>query len=186
MKRLLDLLVATIMLVALSPIMLIVGMAVRFTSKGPIFYWSDRIGKDNRMFKMPKFRTMVIDTPVVATDLLRNPSQYLTPIGSFLRTTSLDELPQLLCVIKGEMSLVGPRPALFNQYELIRLRNQLHLEHLRPGLTGWAQINGRDELCVDRKVALDLEYYQNQGLLFDLKILWHTAFKVLGRKNVKH
>jgi O-antigen biosynthesis protein WbqP len=163
-----------------------VAVAVRLTSPGPALYWSDRVGRHNHIFKMPKFRSMRIDTPAVATHLLKNPDQWLTPIGSFLRKSSLDELPQLWSILKGDMSFVGPRPALFNQDDLIALRTQKGVQELVPGMTGWAQVNGRDELPIPQKVALDEEYLQRQSLLFDLKILWMTALKVLARDGVSH
>jgi O-antigen biosynthesis protein WbqP len=162
------------------------ALAVRLTSPGPALYWSDRVGRHNRIFKMPKFRSMRIDTPAVATHLLQKPEQWLTPIGSFLRKSSLDELPQLWSILKGDMSFVGPRPALFNQDDLVALRTQKGVHELVPGLTGWAQVNGRDELPVPQKVQLDVEYLQRQSLLFDMKILWMTALKVLARDGVSH
>jgi O-antigen biosynthesis protein WbqP len=149
-------------------------------------YWSDRVGRQNRIFKMPKFRSMRTDTPGVATHLLQNPDQWLTPIGPFLRKSSLDELPQLWSILKGDMSFVGPRPALFNQDDLIALRTEIGVHELVPGLTGWAQVNGRDELPIPQKVALDAEYLQRQSLSFDLKILWMTALKVLAKEGVAH
>lgn len=156
------------------------------TSPGPVLYWSDRVGRHNRIFKMPKFRSMRIDTPEVATHLLQNPDQWLTPIGSFFRKSSLDELPQLWSILKGDMSFVGPRPALFNQDDLIALRKEKGVHELVPGLTGWAQVNGRDELPIPQKVELDAEYLQRRSLLFDLKVLWMTALKVLARDGVSH
>ena len=186
MKRLFDLVVAVVAAVCLALPILIVGVAVRLTSPGPALYWSDRVGRHNRLFKMPKFRTMRIDTPVVATHLLQNPDQWLTPIGSFLRKSSLDELPQLWSILRGNMSFVGPRPALFNQYDLITLRSEKGIDELLPGLTGWAQVNGRDELSIPKKVELDAEYLQRQSLLFDLKILWLTVLRVLSKGGVSH
>ncbi|WP_114637269.1 sugar transferase [Polynucleobacter necessarius] len=165
---------------------LLVTIAVYFTSPGPVIYWSKRFGKNNLLFSMPKFRTMRIDTPEVATHLLSDPSTYLTSIGSFLRKSSLDELPQLFSIWLGDMSFVGPRPALFNQEDLIELRTQHGVEVLRPGLTGWAQINGRDELPIAVKVSLDAEYLQNQSLSFDIKILWLTFLAVIHQKGVSH
>lgn len=186
MKRFLDL---SLMLVAAAffalPI-LFIALAVRLSSPGPVFYWSDRVGRHNHLFRMPKFRSMRIDTPAVATHLLQNPHQWLTPIGSFLRTSSLDELPQLWSILKGDMSFVGPRPALYNQRDLIELRTEKGVHKLVPGLTGWAQVNGRDELPIPQKVQLDAEYLQKRSLLFDLKILWMTALKVLSRDGVSH
>jgi O-antigen biosynthesis protein WbqP len=166
--------------------MLLVALSVRLTSKGPALYWSDRVGRNNVIFKMPKFRSMRVNTPAVATHLLTNPGQYLTPIGGFLRKSSLDELPQLLSILKGDMSFVGPRPALFNQHDLIALRTQAGVHLLVPGLTGWAQINGRDELPIPQKVALDVEYLHRQSSMFDIKILFLTALKVLLRDGVSH
>lgn len=186
MKRLFDLAVALVAVVFLALIILIVALAVRLTSPGPALYWSDRVGRHNRIFKMPKFRSMRIDTPAVATHLLQNPEQWLTPIGSFLRKSSLDELPQLWSILKGDMSFVGPRPALFNQDDLIALRTEKGVHELVPGLTGWAQVNGRDELPIPQKVQLDVDYLQRRSLLFDLKILWMTVLKVLVRDGVSH
>jgi O-antigen biosynthesis protein WbqP len=186
MKRSFDLALAVVTVVCLALPILILGLAVRLTSLGPALYWSDRVGRHNRLFKMPKFRTMRIDTPAVATHLLKNPDQWLTPIGSFLRKSSLDELPQLWNILKGDMSFVGPRPALFNQHDLITLRSEKGIDELLPGLTGWAQVNGRDELLIPKKVELDVEYLQRQSLLFDLKILWLTVLKVLSKGGVSH
>lgn len=186
MKRVFDLAVAIVVAIILVLPILIVAIAVRLTSPGPALYWSDRMGRYNRIFKMPKFRTMRIDTPAVATHLLQNPDQWLTPIGSFLRKSSMDELPQLWSILKGDMSFVGPRPALFNQDDLIALRKEKGVHELVPGLTGWAQVNGRDELPIPQKVALDAEYLQRRSLRFDLKVLWMTALKVLARDGVSH
>lgn len=186
MKRLFDLAAALVAAVFLALPILIVVLAVRLTSPGPVLYWSDRVGRYNRIFKMPKFRSMRIDTPAVATHLLENPSQWLTPIGSFLRKSSLDELPQLWSILKGDMSIVGPRPALFNQDDLIALRTEKGVHELVPGLTGWAQVNGRDELPIPQKVELDAEYLRRRSFLFDLKILWMTALKVVSRDGVSH
>ncbi|MDD2881585.1 MAG: sugar transferase [Rhodoferax sp.] len=186
MKRAFDLSLALFAsLIFLLPI-LVVALAVRLTSIGPILYWSDRVGRNNQIFKMPKFRSMQIGTPAVATHLLKDPGAYLTPIGSFLRKSSLDELPQLWSILVGDMSFVGPRPALFNQHDLIELRTKSGVHGLLPGLTGWAQINGRDELPIPEKVALDVEYLHRQSLLFDTKIILLTAWKVLKRDNVTH
>ena len=165
---------------------LFVALAVRLTSSGPALYWSDRVGRNNRIFRMPKFRSMRIDTPAVATHLLGNPQDYLTPIGSFLRKSSLDELPQLWSILKGDMSFVGPRPALFNQQDLIALRTEQGVHTLLPGLTGWAQVNGRDELPISEKVKLDAVYLQRQSLWFDMRILWLTFIRVLKRDGVSH
>ena len=186
LKRTIDLILLMIALVFLAIPMLIVAIMVKITSPGPIVFWSDRVGQYNRIFRMPKFRSMRIDTPAVATHLLQNPDQWLTPVGSFLRKSSLDELPQLWSILKGDMSFVGPRPALFNQDDLIVLRTEKGVHELVPGLTGWAQVNGRDELPIPQKVALDAEYLQRQSLQFDLKILWMTALKVLARDGVSH
>jgi len=171
--------------VFLLPI-LFVAIIVKFSSQGSILYWSNRVGKDNQLFHMPKFRSMKIDTPAVATHLLEDPKSVLTPIGDFLRKSSLDELPQLWCILKGEMSFVGPRPALFNQDDLIKLRTQQGVQKLLPGLTGWAQVNGRDELPIPEKVALDVEYMERQSFIFDLKIIFLTLLKVLKRDGVSH
>ena len=186
MKRLLDLAVALVAVVLLALPILTLSLAVRFTSPGPALYWSERVGRYNRPFKMPKFRSMRIDAPAVATHLLQDPDQWLTPMGSFLRKSSLDEIPQLWSILKGEMSFVGPRPALFNQDDLIALRTEMGVHKLVPGLTGWAQINGRDELPIPLKVQLDAEYLQRRSLLFDIKILWMTSLKVLARDGVSH
>jgi O-antigen biosynthesis protein WbqP len=164
----------------------IIALAVRLTSPGPALYWSDRVGRYNRIFRMPKFRSMRIDAPEVATHLLSDPKAYITPIGAFLRKTSLDELPQLWCILRGDMSFVGPRPALFNQQDLIELRTQVGVHELMPGLTGWAQINGRDELPIPEKVALDADYLRLGGFWFDFSIIWKTAIKVLKRDGVSH
>jgi O-antigen biosynthesis protein WbqP len=186
MKRMLDLALVTLAgFVLLIPV-IFVTLAVRVTSKGPALYWSDRVGRNNQIFKMPKFRSMQVGTPAVATHLLNNPDAYLTPIGSFLRKSSLDELPQLWSILKGDMSFVGPRPALFNQTDLIGLRTQANVHCLTPGLTGWAQINGRDELPIPEKVKFDVEYLHRKSLLFDIKIIFLTAWKVIHRDNVSH
>lgn len=186
MKRLFDIAVALVAAVFLALPIVMTALAVKLTSPGPALYWSDRVGRHNRIFKMPKFRSMRIDTPAVATHLLQNPEQWLTPIGSFLRKSSLDELPQLWSILKGDMSFVGPRPALFNQDDLIALRTEKGVHQLMPGLTGWAQVNGRDELPIPQKVQLDVEYLERRTLLFDMKILWLTALKVLARDGVSH
>ncbi|MDP3699444.1 MAG: sugar transferase [Hylemonella sp.] len=186
MKRVLDLFLALVALMLLCVPLLGVALLVRLTSRGPALYWSDRVGRNDVIYRMPKFRSMLLDTPAVATHLLNNPQSYLTPIGSFLRKSSLDELPQLWSIIKGDMSFVGPRPALFNQDDLIALRKQYGVDQLLPGLTGWAQINGRDELPIPQKVALDVEYMQRQSLGFDLKIIFLTAVKVIRRESVSH
>jgi len=186
MKRIFDLLLGVAILVLLVAPMLLISIAVRFSSKGPALYWSDRVGKNNTIFKMPKFRSMLIDTPAVATHLLDNPSAYLSPIGGYLRRSSLDELPQLFSVLKGDMSFVGPRPALYNQDDLISLRTKRGVDKLLPGITGWAQVNGRDELSISDKVALDVEYLNRQSFWFDIKILWMTFLKVVRRDGVSH
>jgi len=186
MKRLFDILFSACAALAFAIPMAIVALAVRLTSPGPALYWSKRASKDNHIFLMPKFRTMRTDTPVVATHLLNDPSRHLTPIGGFLRKSSLDELPQLWCILKGEMSVVGPRPALFNQDDLIAARTAQNVHLLPPGLTGWAQVNGRDELAIPDKVALDAEYLERRSFLFDLRILGLTAIKVVGAAGVQH
>jgi len=186
MKRIIDLLLGVAILVLLVAPMLLISIAIRFSSKGPVLYWSDRVGKNNKIFKMPKFRSMLVDTPAVATHLLDNPNAYLSPIGDFLRRSSLDELPQLFSVLKGDMSFVGPRPALFNQDDLIALRTEKGVDKLLPGITGWAQVNGRDELSIPDKVVLDTEYLDRQSFWFDMKILWTTFLKVINRDGVSH
>jgi len=186
MKRLFDLCLTLFAILFLVAPFLLVAVMVRLTSTGPILYWSNRIGRYNKTFKMPKFRSMRIDTPAVATHLLSDPKQFLTPIGSFLRKSSLDELPQLWSIIKGDMSFVGPRPALFNQDDLIALRTQYGVDKLVPGLTGWAQVNGRDELPIPDKVKLDVEYMHQQSFWFDIKIIFLTFLKVLRRDGVQH
>jgi O-antigen biosynthesis protein WbqP len=186
MKRIVDLFFSLCLFpVLMFPVLVIAGL-VKVTSKGPVLYWSDRIGVNNKIFKMPKFRTMNLETPPVATHLLENPEKYLTPIGPFLRKLSLDELPQLWSVLKGDMSFVGPRPALFNQYDLIELRTQKGIQVLIPGITGWAQVNGRDDLPIPLKVEYDEYYLQNKSLMLDLKILFMTIQKVLHREGVTH
>jgi len=186
MKKVFDLLFAVCLaLVVLIPILVITTL-IKLTSKGPALYWSDRVGADNRIFRMPKFRTMRLDTPAVATHLLTNPDAYLTPIGPFLRKTSLDELPQLWSVLKGDMSFVGPRPALFNQDDLVAMRTAKGVHRLIPGITGWAQVNGRDELPIPVKVSFDEYYLKNRSFFLDLKILWMTFLKVMRREGVSH
>ena len=186
MKRLFDLILTLIATSILLVPIIVVAILVKFTSKGSALYWSDRVGKDNHLFKMPKFRSMKVDTPAVATHLLQDPKRVLTPIGNFLRKSSLDELPQLWSILKGDMSFVGPRPALFNQDDLIALRTVQGVHHLMPGLTGWAQVNGRDELPIPQKVDLDFEYLQKRSFIFDFKILWITFLKVVKRQDVSH
>ena len=186
LKRVFDLLLAVFFLILLIIPILVVAFLVSLTSAGPVLYWSKRVGRHNKFFNMPKFRSMLIGTPVVATHLLSEPKMHITPIGDFLRKSSLDELPQLWCIFLGEMSFVGPRPALFNQYDLIALRTSFGIDKLKPGLTGWAQINGRDELPIDKKVSLDFEYLQRQSFLFDIYILVMTFLRVVRRENVSH
>ena len=186
MKRIFDLILVVLAGIVLMMPVLLVAVLVRFTSKGSILYWSDRIGRHNILFKMPKFRSMRVGTPAVATHLLADAASHLTPIGSFLRKSSLDELPQLWSILVGDMSFVGPRPALFNQHDLIALRTEQGVHTLVPGLTGWAQVNGRDELPIPDKVKLDVAYLQRQSLWFDVRILWMTLVKVLRRDGVSH
>jgi O-antigen biosynthesis protein WbqP len=186
MKRLFDLVLGIFLAALFALPLLLVAIAVRLTSPGPALYWSDRVGKNNQIFRMPKFRSMRTDTPAVATHLLDNPQSFLTPIGGFLRRSSLDELPQIWSVLVGDMSFVGPRPALYNQDDLIALRTERQLHTLVPGLTGWAQVNGRDELPIPVKVDLDVEYMQKQSFFFDIYILYLTFIKVLGRDGVSH
>lgn len=186
MKRVFDLFLALVTLVFLLLPIMLVALLVKLTSVGPVLYWSDRVGRNNQIFKMPKFRSMRVDTPALATHLLNNPEQFLTPIGSLLRKSSLDELPQLWSIIVGDMSFVGPRPALFNQDDLITLRTQYGVDKLMPGLTGWAQVNGRDELPIPEKVKLDVEYMQQQSFFFDIKVILMTFIKVLKRDGIQH
>lgn len=186
MKRSLDLILAVAaMLVFLLPFFLL-ALLVKLTSRGPVLYWSDRVGQNNRIFKMPKLRTMLVGTPVVATHLLTEPDRFLTPIGAFLRKSSLDELPQLWCILRGDMSVVGPRPALFNQYNLIEMRTTCGVHTVKPGLTGWAQVNGRDELPLPDKVRYDEDYLRLQSIWFDLKVIVLTFLKVIRREGVTH
>jgi len=185
-KRIFDLLLAACAASTLAAPLVVLALLVRITSRGPALYWSDRFGKGNTLFRMPKFRSMRVGTPAVATHLLASPDSYLTPIGSFLRKSSLDELPQLWSIVKGDMSFVGPRPALFNQQDLIAQRTAHGVHVLVPGLTGWAQVNGRDELPIPDKVALDAEYLRRQSLWFDIQIIVRTAIKVIRRDNVTH
>jgi O-antigen biosynthesis protein WbqP len=186
MKRLVDLVGGVVALLLLAVPIVVVAACVRLTSKGTVLYWSDRIGRHNVIFKMPKFRTMRMDTPAVATHLLPDPTSYLTPIGSFLRKSSLDELPQLWSILVGDMSFVGPRPALYNQVDLMALRTEQGVDVLTPGLTGWAQVNGRDELPIPQKVAFDVQYLQRRSFWFDMRILWLTFVKVVRRDGVTH
>ena len=188
-KRLLDIVIAVIAVISLMPLILVTAMLVKATSRGPALYWSNRVGRNNQIFAMPKFRSMIVGTPQVATHLMnneKNSMSYLTRVGSFIRKTSLDELPQLWSVIKGDMSIVGPRPALFNQYDLIELRTKAGVHELKPGITGWAQINGRDEIPIPQKVDLDVYYLKHFTLFLDLKIIALTAIKVLMRDNITH
>jgi len=186
MKRLFDLALAILALAVLWLPLLVVAILVKRTSAGPVIFWSDRVGKDNHMFRMPKFRTMQLGTPVVATNQLEEPGRFLTPIGSWLRRSSLDELPQLWSILKGDMSFVGPRPVIADEHELLALRSRYGVDALRPGLTGWAQINGRDHLSTSEKVEFDVEYLKRQSLLFDFKILVLTFYKVLRRHGIVH
>ena len=186
MIRLFNLIFASMLLIILALPIAVIALLVRVTSAGPILYWSSRVGKKNVLFQMPKFRTMQANAPVVATHLLIDPQEYLTPIGSFLRRLSLDELPQLWCILKGEMAFVGPRPALFNQNDLIAMRLKYGVDKLVPGLTGWAQVNGRDELSIPDKVQYEVEYLQKQSFWFDMKILGLTFLKVVRRAGVSH
>ena len=186
MKRIYDLVMAWCLLCFLSVPILVVGLMVKLTSEGPALYWSDRVGIDNGIFRMPKFRTMRVDTPAVATHLMKNPDVYLTPIGSFLRRFSLDELPQLYSILKGDISFVGPRPALYNQDDLVGLRTGKGIHKLIPGITGWAQVNGRDVLSIPVKVEFDEYYLKNRSFAFDFKILWMTFVKVVRREGITH
>jgi O-antigen biosynthesis protein WbqP len=185
-KRAIDILLSGAALLVLAIPIALVALAVKLTSRGPALYWSERVGRDNATFRMPKFRSMRIDTPVVATHLLESPERWLTPIGSFLRESSLDELPQLWSILVGDMSIVGPRPALFNQHDLIELRTQRGVHKLRPGLTGWAQINGRDEIPIPEKVGYDAWYLEHASIALDLRIMLLTAVKVLRKEGVSH
>ena len=186
MKRIVDLVVGLSALVMLVVPIVMVAILVKLTSKGSVLYWSDRVGRKKKIFRMPKFRTMQVETPVVATHLMANPDKYLSSFGGFLRRSSLDELPQLWSILKGDMSFVGPRPALFNQNDLIALRKETGVDKLIPGMTGWAQVNGRDELPISEKVALDVEYMERQSFWFDLRILWLTVLKVVRLDGVSH
>jgi O-antigen biosynthesis protein WbqP len=186
MKRIFDILLSVGILIVLAIPMLLIAVLVRLTSKGPAIYWSKRVGMNGVIFEMPKFRSMQMDTPTVATHLMKKPDDFLSPIGAFLRRSSLDEVPQLFSILKGNMSFIGPRPALFNQQELILLRKKNGIDGEKPGITGWAQVNGRDELSIADKVSFDVEYVNNQSLLFDLKILWMTFVKVIKRTGVTH
>jgi O-antigen biosynthesis protein WbqP len=186
MKRLFDITLAVSLILLSFFVFIFLWIIIKFTTKGSVIYWSDRVGRDNIIFKMPKFRSMHCQTPSLATDLLKNPSEYLTPIGSFLRKSSLDELPQLWSILKGDMSFVGPRPALFNQYDLIKLRTAVGVDKILPGLTGLAQVKGRDELSILQKVDFDKEYMQSQSLWLDIKIILLTLLNIINCKNVSH
>jgi O-antigen biosynthesis protein WbqP len=186
MKRFFDFNLAIILIIVLLPLFILVSVIIKLTSKGPIFYWSDRIGRNNVIFKMPKFRSMNVDTPALATHLIKNPEIYLSPVGKILRNSSLDELPQLFSILIGDMSFVGPRPALFNQNDLIDLRTKKNLSFLLPGLTGWAQINGRDDLSIVEKVRFEEEYLYKKSFWFDFKILWRTFLKVFKKQGISH
>lgn len=186
MKRLFDLVFSLLLLVFLSPILILISVAIKLTSRGPVIYWSERIGQNNQIFLMPKFRSMHVNTPALATHLLKNPNSFLTPIGGFLRKSSLDELPQLWSVIRGHMSFVGPRPALFNQEDLIKMRSELGVDRLLPGITGWAQVNGRDDLPIVEKVVLDTEYLKRRSFIFDCYIIFLTVIKVMSRDGINH
>jgi len=186
MKRLFDFILAIILIIILFGVMLSVALLIKLSSKGPVLYWSDRVGRENIVFRMPKFRSMNIGTPELASHLITNPESFLSPVGAFLRRSSLDELPQLYSVLRGDMSFVGPRPALFNQEDLIKLRSDNGVLHLMPGVTGWAQVNGRDNLSIVEKTKLDKEYLDRQSFLYDLKILWMTFLKVIRRDGVSH
>ena len=186
LKRIFDIVFSLGVLLIFAFPMLVIAAAIRLTSQGPAIYWSDRVGKNNTIFRMPKFRTMRVDTPSVATHLMIDPGEYLTRVGKFLRKTSLDELPQIWSILAGDMSVVGPRPALFNQDDLVELRTAGGVEKLTPGLTGWAQVNGRDELPIPEKVTLDVEYLKRKSFLFDLKIIFLTVVKVLHCQDVAH
>ena len=185
-KRIFDLILAIIFSLFFFVPFCIIAVAVKFSSVGPVIFWSDRVGCNNSIFKMPKFRTMLISTPVVATHVISQPEKYLTPIGSFLRKSSLDEIPQLWNILKGEMSFVGPRPALYNQYDLISKRAKININQLLPGITGWAQINGRDELSINKKIKLDYFYLKHQSFWFDCKILFLTCLRILSRHGISH
>ena len=186
MKRFIDIFFAIILiLISLLPLILL-SLLIKLTFKGPILYWSDRIGKNNKIFKMPKLRTMKINSPPIASNLMKDPEIYITPIGKILRNLSLDELPQLICILRGSMSFIGPRPALFNQKDLIELRTKNKIHLLNPGITGWAQVNGRDHISIAKKVDLDVYYRDNKNFLLDLKIIFLTIKKVLFRDNITH
>jgi len=186
MKRLFDITLALLLLPILIVMMAVIALLVRLTSEGPAIHWSDRVGRNNIIFRMPKFRTMHSMSPNIASNLLKNPENYLTNIGSFLRKSSLDEIPQIISVLKGDMSIVGPRPALFNQYDLIKLRTENSIDQLLPGVTGWAQVNGRDDLTTIEKVDFDIEYLNRMSFSFDLRVLWRSILIMVSRKNISH
>jgi O-antigen biosynthesis protein WbqP len=186
MKRFFDLIMAIVLIIVFCIPMLIISLMIKISSRGPVLHWSDRVGINNIIFKMPKYRTMHIHTPAVATHLLKNPEAYLTTVGSFLRKLSLDELPQLLSILKGDMSFVGPRPALYNQDDLITLRTLKGIHKIIPGITGWAQVNGRDDIPIPLKVEYDAYYMKNKSIILDLKIVWMTAVNVLRKRGIKH
>jgi O-antigen biosynthesis protein WbqP len=186
MKRLLDLVLVSAAAPLLISVALLIASVIWLTDRGPPLFWSDRIGRNNRIFRMPKFRTMRVNTPQLPTHLMKNPDQWLTSIGPFLRRTSLDEIPQLWSILKGDMSIVGPRPALFNQEDLIRLRSERGIDKIKPGLTGWAQVNGRDTIPIPKKVELDAYYLEHQSLLLDLKIIWLTFLRVVRQRDIAH
>ncbi len=185
-KRTFDIVFSIVSLLIISLPVVLIATAIRLTSEGPVIYWSDRVGENNRIFRMPKFRTMRVDTPAVATHLITTPEVYITPVGNLLRRTSLDELPQIWSILRGDMSVVGPRPALYNQNDLIEQRTKAGIDKLVPGLTGWAQVNGRDELAIPEKVSLDLEYMKRRSILFDLRIILMTFSKALHLRDVSH
>jgi O-antigen biosynthesis protein WbqP len=186
MKRLVDVLGSVFLLFCFIIPMILIALLVKLTSSGPVLYWSDRVGINNTIFRMPKFRTMRLETPEMATHLMEDPDRYLTPVGPFLRKFSLDELPQLWSILNGDMSLIGPRPALYNQDDLIALRTKKGVHRLIPGVTGWAQVNGRDEIPIPVKVEYDAYYMNHQSMILDLKIAWMTLVNVLGKRGVKH
>lgn len=186
MKRISDVLLSLLLLCVLSIPMILIASIVKLTSKGPALYWSDRVGINNTLFKMPKFRTMRLETPEMATHLMEDPDRYLTSVGSFLRKFSLDELPQLWSILKGDMSIIGPRPALYNQDDLIELRSKKGIHRIVPGVTGWAQVNGRDDIPIPLKVEYDEYYMNHKSMLLDLKIAWMTFVNVLAKKGIKH
>lgn len=186
MRDLVDITIAFFLFLCLLPLIAVISLIIKLTSQGPVFYWSDRVGKNNTLFRMPKFRTMRVDTPAVATHLLKDPKKYYSPVGGFLRKTSLDEIPQLISIIKGDMRFVGPRPALFNQNDLIKLRTEKGIHNYKPGITGWAQINGRDDISIPEKVLLDEEYIKDVSFWKDILIFLRTIIKVLRKDSITH